>query len=123
MLALSLSACLIDNTEQLLQGNWRVVSIQPTGQDVESAPAEYILQFGEDGNLSLRLDVNSCFSRFNTFNGGGLDIESVGCTEICCDTPFAQQLAVMLSGMEHFEIQGRTLTLHGGAGIIVARLE
>jgi heat shock protein HslJ len=123
ILALTLSACLSDHTAQLLQGGWRVVSIQATGQAVENAPAEYILRFGEDGNLSLRLDVNSCGGRFNTFNGGNIDIEPMGCTEACCDTPFAQQLAGLLSEMEHFDIQGRTLTLHGAAGLVVARAE
>lgn len=117
------SACLTDSTAQLLQGDWRVVSIEATGQAVENAPAEYILQFGENGNLSLRLDVNNCGGRFNTFNGGNIDIEPMGCTEACCDTPFAQQLAGLLSEMEHFEIQGRTLTLHGAAGLVVARAE
>lgn len=117
------SACLTDNTAQLLEGDWRVVSIQPTGQVSENASADYILQFGEDGNLSLRLDINSCGGRFNTFNGGNIDIEPMGCTEACCDTPFAQQLAGMLSGMEHFDIQGKVMTLHGAAGVIVAREE
>lgn len=123
ILALTLSACLTDNTAQLLEGDWRVVSIQPTGQVSENAPAEYILQFGEDGNLSLRLDVNSCGARFHTFNGGNIDIELMGCTEACCDTPFAQQLAGLLSEMEHFDIEGRTLTLHGDTGLVVARSE
>jgi len=117
------SACLTDNTAQLLEGGWRVISIQPTGQVSENAPADYILQFGADGNLSLRLDVNNCGGQFNTFNGGNIDIEPLGCTEACCDTPFAQQLAGMLSGVEHFDIQGRTLTLHGPAGVVVAREE
>ncbi len=123
ILALTLSACLTDNTAQLLQGDWRVISIEATGQAVENAAADYILQFGEDGNLSLRLDVNNCGGRFNTFNGGNIDIEPMGCTEACCDTPFAQQLAGLLSEMEHFDIQGRTLTLQGAAGLVVARAE
>jgi len=117
------SACLADKTAQSLEGDWRVVSMQTTGLASDNAPADYILQFGEDGNLNLRLDVNNCSGRFNTFNDSSLEIEPMGCTRVCCDTPFAERLTLALSEMEHFAIQGKRLTLHGANGIIVARRE
>ena len=129
ILAFTLSACLTDHTAQLLEGNWRVVSIQTTGVasmlmtgfSSNNPQADYILQFREDGNLNLRLDVNNCSGRFNTFNDSSLEIEPMGCTRVCCDTPFAEHLTGALSHMEHFAIQGKRLTLHGADGIIVAR--
>lgn len=121
ILALTLSACLADKTAQSLEGDWRVVSMQTTGLASDNAPEDYILQFGEDGHLNLRLDVNNCSGRFNTFNDSSLEIEPMGCTRVCCDTPFAERLILTLSDMEHFAIQGKRLTLHGANGIIVAR--
>lgn len=129
ILTLTLSACLTDHTAQLLEGNWRVVSIQTTGVtsfpmisfSSNNPPADYILQFGEDGNLNLRLDVNNCSSRFNIFNDSSIEIEPMVCTRVCCDTPFAEHLTGALSHMDHFDIRGKRLTLHGANGIIVAR--
>ncbi len=116
-----IGSCRPNEDAQLLPGAWRVLRIQPAGEPSQDAGAEYILRFKTDGTLSLNLDVNQCFGAYSTPGPGRIGISSLGCTEACCDSAFAERLASILTKVTAFEFQGNKLTLSGPDGKVEAR--
>lgn len=116
-----LPGCSPSDGVQTLPGEWRVLAIQPTGELPQDAPAEYVIHFKSDGTLHLRLDVNQCFGNYTSNKPGRISISSLGCTEACCDSAFAQRMAQMLNQVTAFEIQGTMLVLDGPEGKVAAR--
>lgn len=120
-LAVMATACQKNDDIELLTGEWRVTRIRPLGEASQKAQADYILRFRIDGVYSLNLDVNNCGGPFFSDSIDRLDFGGVACTEICCDSPFAERMAVMLSSVSAFRINGRTLLMSGTAGTVEAR--
>lgn len=70
------------------------------------------LTFQSTGKYQLKLDVNSCGGDFSVGTNNQLEIGSTACTEICCDSKFAEKVAAMLSRVTTYEISGNTLKLN-----------
>jgi heat shock protein HslJ len=115
---LAFSACQKSRSIDAVPGLWRVASIQATGESRQLAEAEYILNFGEDGSLQFRLDVNDCGGNYQLPAPGRIRIERIMCTRICCDSPFAIQLTQLLPAMDGYVLQGNQLTLSGAEGVV-----
>jgi heat shock protein HslJ len=121
LLWLALGACQKDEDPALLPGAWQVLSIKPSGEGLQIAPRRYTLTFREDGGFSIPLDVNYCGGRYRSSAPGQIDLLELACTMICCDAPFAEEMAFILSTVERFDIRGRKLALRGERGEIALR--
>jgi len=78
---------------------------------------DYVLEFKADSSITIKLDVNNCFSKYKLTNKNEITINTLGCTKVCCDSEFAQNLAQTLSKMEFFKIKGNDLLFEGDGKI------
>lgn len=78
-------------------------------EKVENHPI--LLTFKRDGTYGLKLDVNSCGSRFDAGKGNSIELENPACTEACCDSPFSNKLSNMLPKVTSYRIMGENLYL------------
>jgi heat shock protein HslJ len=69
------------------------------------------LKFFEDGTYGLSLDINGCGGTYKV-NENRMEISSVLCTLICCDSKFSEKLSIMLPKVTTYEISGKTLKLN-----------
>ena len=78
---------------------WQLVSLQKAGSTAVAVdnPSRYTVTFGDDGQLSLKSDCNSCRSSYS-LTGSTLTVQALACTKAFCgtaslDTPFSSALA------------------------------
>jgi heat shock protein HslJ len=107
-------------TAEQLTGTWNVVSVQPSGQDVQLTPmgAEYILTFAT-GRLSTRADCNWCTAGFmvkgQTLTAG----PAMACTRAACPTmAFENEYMRVLSGDSTVTASANTLVLSSDRGLL-----
>jgi len=79
------------------------------GKDDNYSP---VIEFKENGKIDVRLDANTCFGNFELFDEGGLEIGTVGCTKICCDSDFSVKFTEMLPQVTSYSIDGKTMKLN-----------
>lgn len=79
----------------------------------------YVLNFTDNGQINLKLDINRCISRFNSPSTNRINIEPFACTKACCDSKFAMQLIGLLPEMTNYHVKDNQLTLEGPMGKIV----
>jgi heat shock protein HslJ len=124
-IALMLAGC-SDNspaspTPDSVDGVWRIISIQPASQGVQTAPvaAQYQVTF-EDGRVSARVDCNTCNGSF-TLNGGTLTIgEVLACTRAACPTAsFESAVVSLLPGNHQISATLHNLTLTSSRGTVL----
>jgi len=71
-----------------------------------------LLTFLKSGTYQLKLDINSCGGNFSLGKDNQINIGSTACTEACCDSEFSGKLAMMLSQVSTYGIEGNTLKLN-----------
>ncbi len=104
----------------ITSNKWEVLKIKKQGESTYlKAEESYILEFTSDTTYTLNLDVNSCFGIYNIINSGNINIEPMGCTEICCDSDFAENLSLILSNMDEYYGKGKELIFEGEGKIIL----
>ena len=89
-------------TPTSVDGVWRIISIQPTTQAVQTAPvgAQYQVGF-ENARVFLRVDCNTCTGPF-TLNGSTLTIGPIlACTRAACATASYESAVLTLLNGEH----------------------
>ena len=89
-------------TPSSVDGVWRIISIQPATQAVQTAPvgAQYQVGF-ENERVFLRVDCNTCTGPF-TLNGSTLTIgPTLACTRAACATASYESAVVNLLSGEH----------------------
>lgn len=107
------AACADDSptspTPASLDGVWRLISIQPASQPVQTAPAGVVYQVGfQDNRVFVRVDCNTCTGPF-AVNGNTLTIgPPLACTRAACATASYESAVVTLLGGDH----QMTTTLH-----------
>ena len=105
-------------TRDSLDGVWRIISIQPTTQTVQTAPvgAQYQVGF-ENDRVFLRVDCNTCTGPF-TLNGSTLTIgPTLACTRAACATASYESAVVnLLSGDHQTAATLHNLTLSSSRG-------
>jgi heat shock protein HslJ len=85
--------CSKEKENKISDNSWRVLSIMSSdNQNILNAPSLFEIQFLKDNSVNLKLDVNSCFSTYRISDAESIKIQSFGCTKMCCDDPFADNL-------------------------------
>src|SRR5574341_1102305 len=87
-------------TPDSVDGVWRIISIQPASQAVQTAPTGARYQVGfEEERAFVRVDCNTCTGPF-TLTGSTLTIgPALACTRAACATARYESAVVsMLSG-------------------------
>lgn len=102
------------------ENEW-VVSKIKTKEDLvlRTTSSTYILKFIDDIQYTINLDVNSCGGNYTNFGNGSIKIEPAGCTEICCDSEYAEDLIQILSTITKYYGKGNELILEGDGKIIL----
>lgn len=105
-------------TASQVSGTWTLATLQVDQQGVQAAPAGYTLILG-DGQLSTRVDCNTCTGRFTidgqTFTAG----PNLACTRAACATmAFEAAYTGVLSGPSTATLSGNTLTLSSTRGVL-----
>ncbi len=102
--------------------NWEVVKIKKQGESTYSKTKEsYILEFISDTTYTLKLDVNNCFGNYEIINSGNIKMNPMGCTEICCDSDFAEDLLQLFPKMTEYYGKGNELIFEGQGEIILEK--
>ena len=107
-------------TGEHLDGVWNLVSIEPSGQARQNAPAgaSYALTFS-DGRLSARADCNTCVGAY-TLSGQTLTAgPALACTRAACATmAFENTFMLLLSGQHTVAMSGDSLVLSSERGVL-----
>ena len=108
-------------TPTSVDGVWRIISIQPSSQAVQTAPvgAQYQIGF-ENDRAFLRVDCNTCTGPF-TLSGGTLTIgPALACTRAACSTAAYESAVVsLLSGAHQMSATQHNLTLTSSRGTVL----
>lgn len=108
-------------TPTSVDGVWRIISIQPSSQAVQTAPvgAQYQIGF-ENDRAFLRVDCNTCTGPF-TLSGGTLTIgPALACTRAACSTAAYESAVVsLLSGAHQMSAAQHNLTLTSSRGTVL----
>lgn len=112
-LFLILSLCTKDHeTYSLIDTEWEVSSITaPNRIYILIAPTPYPIMFLYDSTFSVRLDVNICEGKYSLEDKNNIKINTILCTEICCDSDFADTLKYVFSNIQSYKIIGDKLEL------------
>jgi heat shock protein HslJ len=124
LIFLTLLSCKKENINiDITSDKWEVISGKESGQTFSDKPKEiYILHFSSDSTYRVKLDVNDCFGKYVIPEKGKIDFENAGCTEVCCDSEFAENLLKMLIKINGYFVKGDVLTLTGDVQIKLKRL-
>lgn len=107
-------------TPDSVDGVWRIISIQPASQAVQTAPTGARYQIGfEDERAFLRVDCNTCTGAF-TLSGSTLTIgPALACTRAACATAAYESAVVsLLSGAHQVSTTLHNLTLTSSRGTV-----
>ena len=108
-------------TAESLDGVWRIISIQPATEPVQTAPvgAQYQVGF-EDERVFLRVDCNTCTGPF-AVNGNTLTIgPTLTCTRAACATAsYESDVVALLSGDHQMTTTLHNLTLTSSHGSVL----
>lgn len=116
---LVLSCTKNDDLLQISTTKWRVVKVKEQSESsYTKADKDYIIDFVNDTLYTLSLDVNNCSGNYETINNGAVNINLPGCTKMCCDSNFAEELLQLLPKMTTYSQKRKQLILEG-QGIIV----
>ena len=108
-------------TAESLEGVWRIISIHPTGQAVQTAPTAARYQVGfEEERVFVRVDCNTCTGPF-TVSGSTLTIgPTLPCTRAACETAaYESAVVAMLSGQHQMATTTHNLTLTSSRGTML----
>ena len=105
-------------TASQIAGTWTLVSMQVDGQALEAAPSGYSLTLG-DGQLSTRVDCNTCAGSF-TLAGQVLTTgPALACTRAACATmTFESAYTKVLAGQSTVTMSGNSLVLSSSRGVL-----
>ena len=109
-----------DSNIDIESNNWEIVKIKNQGESTyTNATESYILVFVNDTTYTLKLDVNNCGGQYKIVHNGKISFSTMCCTEICCDSEFAENLVLLLSKMTEYYGKGNELILEGQGEIIL----
>ena len=115
------SSCLKEDIDiDLTAKAWKVEKIRKSGQlTFTNTDSTYILRFVSDEEYNLSLDVNTCMGNYDILQKGSVEIQTMACTEICCDSEFAEDLSLLLPKMTRYYARGSELYLEGDGKIVL----
>ncbi len=116
---LILTACEPDdaNDPSALRQRWILMTLQ-TSADVQpvAGTGPYVLDLRQAEHFSLGLDANRCNGEWSTAPDGKIDLSRFGCTYICCDSPFAEELSRLVRGADRYSLQNDQMRLYNEEG-------
>jgi heat shock protein HslJ len=104
-----------------VQGEWRLVSLEPTGQatSIIPDPSRFTARFGANGRLSLRADCNACNGSY-VLADGTLVSSPFACTRAACSTaPLDTQFVGILEGSSEARETATELVVSSDRGRLV----
>ena len=123
IVVLFITSCEKDTTDltDITRYHWEVIKIkQPGASSYSTAEGSYVLEFG-DTSYKINLDVNDCGGSYGISGGKRIRITRGGCTYVCCDTDFAENLISLLPGMTSYHRKQNKLLLEGEGEIILKK--
>ena len=106
----------------ITQYKWEVIKIREAHYcSYESTSKIYILEFTGSNEFILSLDVNTCTGTYKMQNEDEIEFNSLGCTEICCDSYFAGTLSGLFPEMSDYYATKDELYLSGKGEIILRK--
>ena len=95
---------------------WKLVKIKSgESSNFEKAEKDYILEFTDETQFVSNLDVNDCGGEYQA-SEGKISVSLIFCTEICCDSPFAEDFHHILGLVTQYYTRGSRLHLEGEEG-------
>lgn len=124
-LVILLSASECSKKEVSLAGTqWKVLELrQPNATNAQLPTKDYIVEFSADQSIGIKLDINTCFSKYEIKMPGNIAIQPLACTKACCDSELAMQIVAMLSNMNAFQVKKNKLSLEGVGTIKLVQVE
>jgi len=121
LIGLIMSSCKKENVNiDITSYKWEVIKIKKQGESSYiKANESYVLELTSDTTFNLKLDVNNCFGHYEILSKGNMDISKMGCTEICCDSEFAEDLLHLFPKMTKYYEKGAELIFEGQGEIIL----
>ena len=115
------SSCMKENIDiDLSSKHWKVVKIKSDGQlGYTSTDSTYVLAFSSKTEYNMDLDVNMCAGFYEAPEPGSIEIQPMACTEVCCDSEFAEELAFLLPRMKEYYTRRNELYLEGEGKIVL----
>jgi len=116
------SSCLKEDIGiDLTARDWKVEKIRKSGQlTYTGTDSTYILRFVSEKAYNLSLDVNNCIGTYDIMQKGSVEFQGAACTEICCDSEFAQDLSLLLPKMSSYYARGDQLYFEGDGKIVLS---
>ena len=103
---------------------WEVVKIRKHGnRTYKTADESYILEFFDNNEFDINLDVNRCGGNYYIKDEGLIEFKGLGCTEKCCDSDFAKNLSALFLEMTEYYTTEDELILKGEGEIILRKYE
>ena len=122
---LSIWSCIKDNDYiniDITKFKWEVVKVRKHGnRTYKTADKSYILDFLDNNEFHINLDVNRCGGLYNIKDESTVQFEKLGCTEQCCDSDFAEDLSALFLEMTEYYTTEDELILKGEGEIILRK--
>jgi heat shock protein HslJ len=103
-----------------LLGQWRLVSLQPTGGSTVPVPAgtSFTADFGSDGRVAAVVDCNRCSTSYEATADTLTVGPALACTRAYCaaSAGFDDTYTTLLTQSSTWRVQGAMLELRGEAG-------
>lgn len=117
LLLLGAAACNPERSE-VTDNIWVPVSLKESDSDsTRTAPRMYELSFNGRTAMVLKLDVNTCDGTVRFRPNNVVFFNDIGCTEICCDSPFTLKLRELLQLVNRYQLNENQLILTGNDGV------
>jgi len=113
---------IIDSEKDMAIDEWKVKKIRKEGGSYLYATEDYIFKFNTNNTFNLNLDVNGCIGQY-IIGKGSIEIAFPSCTEICCDSYYANELIHLLPEMTRYSLENNRLVFEGQGEIIFEKKE
>jgi hypothetical protein len=119
LILLSCENDVYDTATDLTLNDLRVVKFRKQG-DLSYASAEnlYILKFLNDTTFEINLDINGCGGKYKIISNGNIELEPLYCTEIFCDSDFADDLIQLIPKMTKYYKKENEMIFEGQGKIV-----
>jgi len=107
-----ISSCVKEDPD-ITMHEWEFKTIHPPDGNRKGNGKKYILTFSNPVSYHYNTDKNDCSGAYFFGMANDIGFDPPVCTEVCCDSEFAQMIALYLPQVTYYEIRGRNLNLKG----------
>ncbi|WP_298519417.1 DUF6438 domain-containing protein [uncultured Kordia sp.] len=109
ILVLTLISC-DASTKELIGSSWKVTELKTNGT-IAKTTNDVILTIKSETDFSLQLDKNNCFGTYAITGKNNIKLESIGCTEMCCDSDFSMAVVNALYKVSNINLNKDRVSL------------